>query len=105
MRAFRIGLRLLMPRFPVVLLALLVSFPSLAAPKRRAVRPPSALTRESITAMATKVEDRATWTFHPRLHWENAVFFDGLVLLGEQMELQEPGSGQRFIERAAAVIL
>jgi rhamnogalacturonyl hydrolase YesR len=94
-----------MPRFPVVVLLVLLSVPSLAAPKRRAVRAPSALTRESITAMATKVADRATWTFHPRLHWENAVFFDGLVLLGEQLELQQPGSGQRFLDRAASVIL
>jgi hypothetical protein len=45
------------------------------------------------------------WTFHPRLHWENAVYFDGLVLWGEQMQEWEPGAGYRFYDRAASVLL
>lgn len=56
-------------------------------------------------AKAIRVADRVTWTYHPRLHWENAVFFDGLVLFGEQLELRTPGSGQRFIDRTASVLL
>ena len=94
------------PRYPISLVLLLVlSLPIFAGPKRRAVAAPSALTHESITATASRVADRVTWTFHPRLHWENAVYFDGLVLLGEQMELRAPGSGVRFLEKAVAVIL
>jgi rhamnogalacturonyl hydrolase YesR len=76
-----------------------------AAPRRRAVQRPASLTSESLTIVATRVADRVTWTFHPRLHWENAVYFDGLVLLGEQMNAREASSGDRFIDRAAAVIL
>jgi glycosyl hydrolase family 88 len=95
-----------MPRYPLSLVLLLVlSFPALAAPRRRAVEHPGALTREAIIAKASKVADRVTLSFHPRLHWENAVYFDGLVLLGEEMERQAPGSGSRFIESAATVIL
>jgi hypothetical protein len=77
----------------------------LAAPKRRAVQQPATLTPDALTAVATRVADRVTWTFHPRLHWENAVYFDGLVLLGEQMNLRQPGSGDSLIDRAAAVLL
>lgn len=77
----------------------------LAAAKRRAVAHPAPLTRESITAIASRVADRVTISYAPRLHWENAVYFDGLVLLGEQMELHSPGSGVPFIERAASVLL
>ena len=76
-----------------------------AAPRRRAVQQPASLTPESLTVVATRVADRVTWTYHPRLHWENAVYFDGLVLLGEQLNSRQPGSGDRFIDRAAAVIL
>jgi hypothetical protein len=94
------------PRFPLTLvLFLALSLPTLAAPKRRAVQHPAFLTREAILAKATRVADRVTLSYHPRLHWENAVYFDGLVLLGEQMELQSPGSGARFLDRAASVIL
>ncbi|HKR66800.1 MAG TPA: glycoside hydrolase family 88 protein [Thermoanaerobaculia bacterium] len=95
-----------MPRFPrFVLWFLVLTLPAVAAPKRRAVQHPGALTREHILETSTRVADRVTWTFHPRLHWENAVYFDGLVLLGEQMESRAPGSGARFLDRAAAVIL
>ncbi|MGZ5474305.1 MAG: hypothetical protein ACXWG4_10130, partial [Thermoanaerobaculia bacterium] len=95
-----------MPRFPVVLtLLLLLSLPAGAASKRRAVQHPHALTRDAVIAMASKVADRVTLSYHPRLHWENAVYFDGLVLFAEQMELRSPGSGSRFLDRAASVIL
>ncbi|HEX2122167.1 MAG TPA: glycoside hydrolase family 88 protein, partial [Thermoanaerobaculia bacterium] len=94
-----------MPRFPVLLLLVVLSFPGLAAPKRRAVQHPPALTSSAVIATASRVADRATWTFHPRLHWENAVYFDGLVLLGEQMNRRAPGSGDRFLDRAASVLL
>ncbi len=94
-----------MSRSLSLVLLLVLSFPLLAAPKRRAVQHPGALTREAILATSTKVADRVTLSYHPRLHWENAVYFDGLVLLGEQMELRAPGSGSRFVERAASVIL
>ncbi|HEX7709105.1 MAG TPA: glycoside hydrolase family 88 protein [Thermoanaerobaculia bacterium] len=69
------------------------------------MRHPVPLTREVIKAAAAKVADRVVWTYAPRLHWENAVFFDGLVLLGEQMELESAGSGDRFLQRAASVLL
>lgn len=82
-----------------------VTLTTLAAPKRRAVQHPGPLTREAIFATASKVADRVVLSFHPRLHWENAVYLDGLVLLGEQMDSRTPGSGSRFIERAASVIL
>lgn len=91
-------------RFPVAL-ALVLLAPTLFAARRRAVQHPHDLTREAVVATASRVADRVTWTFHPRLHWENAVFFDGLVLFGEQTELRSPGSGARFIDRAASVIL
>jgi rhamnogalacturonyl hydrolase YesR len=78
---------------------------SLAAPRRRAVAHPAPLTHDRIIATASKVADRVTLSFHPRLHWENAVYFDGLVLLGEQMNLRSSESGDRFIDRAASIIL
>ena len=81
------------------------ALPTAAAPKRRAVRHLGPLTREAIIATASRVADRVTLSFHPRLHWENAVYFDGLVLLGEQMELRNLGSGTRFLDRAASVLL
>ena len=66
---------------------------------------PGPLTHQAILDTATRVADRVTWTYHPRLHWENAVYFDGLVLFGESMNERAAGSGDRFIDRAAAVIL
>jgi rhamnogalacturonyl hydrolase YesR len=83
----------------------MLSLPVVAAPKRRAVQHPGALTRATIAATASRAADRVTLSFDPRLHWENAVYLDGLVLLGEQLELQSPGSGSRFLDRAAAVLL
>src|SRR4051794_31490604 len=69
-------------RLPVSIVLFLVLCLSLpAAPKRRAVQHPGALTREAIIATASRVADHVTLSFHPRLHWENAVYFDGLVLL------------------------
>jgi hypothetical protein len=82
------------------------SLPMLAAPRQRAVQHPAPLTREAITAMAARVADRVVLSpSEPRLHWENAVYLDGLVLLGEQRNRQSAGSGDRFIESAASVIL
>lgn len=92
------------PRKSLVLV-LAFSLPVLAAPKRRVVHHPAPLTPEAIVAASSNVADRVTWTFHPRLHWENAVYFDGLVLFGEQMNARTPGSGDRFINRAADVLL
>ena len=66
---------------------------------------PGPLNRDAIVATASRIADRVVLSYSPRLHWENAVYLDGLVLLGEQMELRLPGSGSRFIERAASVIL
>lgn len=88
-----------------LVLALLVSPLLSAAPKRRAVEHPTPRSKAALIARATRVADRVTWTFHPRLHWENAVFFDGLLLFGEQLELRSPGSGVRFVERSATVLL
>jgi len=94
------------PRFSLSLVLLFViSLPAAAAPKRRAAQHPGALTREAIVATASRAADRVAFSYHPRLHWENAAYLDGLVLLGEQMDLRAPGSGSRFIERAASVIL
>jgi rhamnogalacturonyl hydrolase YesR len=94
------------PRFPILLVLLLtLSVSALAAPRRRAAQHPATPTREGITATASRVADRVVWTYAPRLHWENAVFYDGLVLFGEQMELRAPGSGQRFLDRAASVLI
>jgi rhamnogalacturonyl hydrolase YesR len=87
------------------LLAFALALPLAAAPRHRAVRHSGPITRADVIATATRAADRVTWTFHPRLHWENAVYFDGLVLFGEQLNAQAPGSGDRFIERAAAVLL
>ena len=77
----------------------------MAAPRRRVVEPPVALTPESIIALASRAADRDELSTEPRLHWENAVYLDGLVLFGEQLNLRASGSGDRFIERAASVIL
>ena len=93
-----------MPRSSLVLvLSLLVSLP--AAAKRRAVQQPATLTHDALSVVVTRVADRANWTHSPRLHWENAVLFDGFVLAGEQMNAHEPGSGDALIERAASVLL
>jgi hypothetical protein len=77
----------------------------MAAPRRRAVDPPAALTPDSIVALAAKAADHVELSTEPRLHWENAVYLDGLVLFGEELNRRTPGSGDRFIERAASVIL
>lgn len=91
-------------RVPLVLvLSLLFSLP--LAAKRRAVQQPATLTRDALSAVATRIADRATWAHDPRLHWENAVLFDGFVLAGEQMNAHRPGSGDALIERAATVLL
>lgn len=95
---------MLVPRYLVsVVLLLVLSSPALA--KRRVVQQPATLTPDVLSAVAARVADRQTWTYDPRLHWENAVLFDGLVLLGEQMNLRRPGSGDRLLNRAAAVLL
>lgn len=95
-----------MPRFVTILTAtLLLLQPLSASPRRRAVEHPTPRSRDAYIAAATRVADRVTWTYHPRLHWENAVFFDGLVLFGEQLEQRSPGSGTRFIDRASSVLL
>ena len=66
---------------------------------------PAPFNHETIAAAATKVADRVALSYDPRLHWENAVYFDGLVLFGEELNQRSPGSGARFIEHAADVIL
>lgn len=83
----------------------MTALPLTAAPKRRAVDHPVGWTREAIVATATRAADGVVLSFHPRLHRENAVYFDGLVLFGEQLNAQAPGSGNRFLESAAAVLL
>ena len=95
-----------MPRFSLTcFLLVLLSIPAVAVPRRRAVAPPAALTADAIIAIATRAADRVALGTEPRLHWENAVYLDGLVLFGEEMNRRAPGSGDRFIERAASVIL
>ncbi|MDQ3280199.1 MAG: glycoside hydrolase family 88 protein [Acidobacteriota bacterium] len=94
-----------MPRFAVSLLVLLLLSPLAHAAKRRAAGHPSGLTPEGIIAIARRVADRVTWTYHPRLHWENAVYFDGIVLFGEQLELRQAGSGRKYYDLASWVIL
>jgi hypothetical protein len=94
------------PRFSLSLVLLFsLAATIVAAPKHRAAEHPGALTRDAIVATATRVANRVTLSFDPRLHWENAPYLDGLVLLGEQLELRAPGSGTPLIERAASVIL
>jgi len=94
------------PRFSRSLVLLLViSLPAAAASKRRAAEHPGALTRDAIVATATRVADRVSLSYDPRLHWENAPYLDGLVLLGEQLELHSPGAGAPLIERAATILL
>jgi hypothetical protein len=94
------------PRYPWLLVFFFVfSIPTMAASWRRAVDPPVALTPESIVALASRAADRVELSTEPRLHWENAVYLDGLVLFGEELNRRAPGSGDRFIERAASVIL
>jgi hypothetical protein len=92
------------PRLALVFF-LILSFPLSGAPRRRAVQPPAPLDRARLLAAAATVADRVTWTYHPRLHWENAVYFDALVLLGEQMNARTPGSGTKYLDRVAAVLL
>ena len=87
------------PRILPLLLVLTV--PVFAAPKRRAVAPPAPLDRARLIATATKVADRGTWTYHPRLHWENAVYFDGLVLFAEQA----PSVREQYFNRVASILL
>jgi rhamnogalacturonyl hydrolase YesR len=77
----------------------------MAASRRRAVDPPVAVTPDSIIALATRAADRVALSTEPRLHWENAVYLDGLVLFGDELNRRTPGSGDLFIERAASVVL
>ncbi len=77
----------------------------LFAARHRTVEHPLAQ-RASIRDLAVRVAESARIDqFQPRLHWENAPFLDGLVLLGEELNREQPGSGDALIERAAAVIL
>jgi hypothetical protein len=106
MRQRRALLPPVVPRYSLVLvLSLFFSLPGFAAMRRRAVQPPATLTDAALAAAAVRIGERATWAHDPRLHWENAVLFDGFVLAGEQMNLRQPGSGDRLIERAASVLL
>lgn len=80
---------------------LVLSFP-LAAQRRRAVGHPAlpAVTRASVSAAALRVIDRThVPAFEPRLHWENTPYFDGTLLVAEQ--LQRPD----LIERVANTLL
>jgi hypothetical protein len=87
-------------------LTLVLFAPSLlAAARHRAVATPQPLNRETIAAIGTKVANRVSLSYAPRLHWENAVYLDGLVLLGEQLNAQSGGSGTPLIEHAADVLL
>ncbi|MGZ4777931.1 MAG: glycoside hydrolase family 88 protein [Thermoanaerobaculia bacterium] len=88
-----------------VVLLLAFSNASFAASRRRAVLHPAPLTHEAIITIASRVADHVALSYFPRLHWENAVYFDGLVLLGEQMNVRVAGSGDRFLESAASVLL
>jgi hypothetical protein len=63
------------------------------------------LTDDAIIAIASRAADRVALGTEPRLHWESAVFLDGLVLFGDELNRRTAGSGDRFIERAASVIL
>jgi hypothetical protein len=69
------------------------------------VAAPAPATREAIAAIATKVADRVALSYDPRLHWENAVYLDSLILLGAQLNAQKAGSGTALIDRAADVLL
>jgi len=93
------------PRFSLVSLALLLTIPAIAAPRRHSVDHATAVTTESIVTLATRAADRVQLSFDPRLHWENAVWLDGLVLFGEELNRRNAGSGDRFIDRAASIIL
>jgi rhamnogalacturonyl hydrolase YesR len=78
-----------------------LTFP-LAAQRRRAVSIPAlpAVTRASVTATALRVIDRTQIpAFEPRLHWENVPYFDGTLLVAEQLQRND------LIERVAPVLL
>jgi hypothetical protein len=74
--------------------------------RRRAVSHPVALTRGAIASTSIRIADRIRIDpFQPRLHWENAPFLDGLVLLGDELEHESNPAGARLIDRASSVIL
>jgi len=90
-----------MPR-KLALLVFLISLPLAAAPRRRAVSHPSlpAVNRASVAAVALKIIDRVQIPAHePRLHWENAPYLDGTLLVAEQLQRDD------LKERVAAVLL
>jgi rhamnogalacturonyl hydrolase YesR len=87
------------PRFLALLFLALSSHALSAAPRHRAVVHPATPSRAEIAAIATNVANHVSLSYAPRLHWENAVYLDGLVLLGEQL------NAQAMIDRAASVLL
>jgi rhamnogalacturonyl hydrolase YesR len=93
------------PRYSRFLAPFLFTTSLFAAARHRAVATPAVPTREAIAAIATKVANRVSLSYAPRLHWENAVYLDGLVLVGEQLNARTAGSGNGLIERAADVLL
>jgi len=88
-----------MSRWIPCLALVVVAQSLLAAPRHRAVQHPARPDRKAIAAIATKVADHVSLSYAPRLHWENAVYLDGLVLLGQQLQ------SQALIDRAASVLL
>jgi rhamnogalacturonyl hydrolase YesR len=90
-----------MPR-SMLLAVVLIALPLAAAPKRRSVVHPSspAVTRASVSAVALRIIDGVQIPAHePRLHWENAPYLDGTLLVAEELQRAD------LIDRVAAVIL
>src|SRR3954453_10025685 len=93
-----------MPRKLFFAMFALVALPSFA--RHRAVVAPAPLTHQTIVSTAIRIADRVTINpSEARLHWENAPYLDGLVLFGDESQLEGNPTGARPIERAGSVIL
>lgn len=92
----------------VLFLAIWVTLPLCAASaRRRAVgRSAARLDRERLESVARKVALATRIdAFHRRLHWENAPFLDGELLLAVELNKRTSGSGDALIDNAANVLL
>jgi hypothetical protein len=93
-----------MPRKLFLAIFALIALPAFA--RHRAVVAPAPVTHQTIVSTAIRIADHVTINpSEPRLHWENAPYLDGLVLLGDQLQHEGNPAGARLIERAASVIL
>lgn len=66
--------------------------------------PAGAATRSEVLSTAARVADRLAAIKPLGRSWEDAPYLVGSLLLAEQMERDSPGSGARFVERAASAV-